>query len=120
MLSLARNQIKRIQGLDELGPSLRELWLSYNLIEKLEGLQSCTHLATLYISHNQIKSLDEVAKLSKLSALKDLLLCDNPLYGDKDKENMKPKVVRRVPTLEILDGKVVTEQVRALAKEVPE
>ncbi len=120
VLSLARNQIKRIQGLDEVGPTLKELWLSHNLIEKLEGLQSCVKLTTLYISHNKIKSLDEVAKLSQLPSLKELLIADNPVYGDKDREAMKPLIVKRVPWLEILDGKVVTEAVKAQAKETQE
>ena len=118
VLSLARNQIKRIQGLDEVGTTLRELWLSYNLIEKLEGLQSCVKLTNLYISHNKIKNLDEVAKLSQLPSLKDLLISDNPFYGDKDKETMKPFIIKRVPGIEILDGQVITEAVKALAQEV--
>lgn len=119
-MSLARNQIKRIQGLDEVGPTLKELWLSYNSIEKLEGIQSCVKLTTLYLSHNKIKNWDEVAKLSQLPSLKDLLLCENPVYGDKDKESIKPDVIKRVPGLEILDGKVVTEAVRKDAKEIQE
>ena len=119
-MSLARNQIKRIQGLDEVGSTLKELWLSYNIIEKLEGLQSCVKLTTLYISHNQIKTLDEVAKLSQLPSLKDLLIAENPIYKDKDKDTMKPLVLKRVPALEILDGKVVTEAVRAAARETQE
>ena len=120
ILSLARNQIKRIQGLDEVGPTLLELWLSHNQIEKLEGIQSCVKLTTLYISHNKIKSWDEVSRLSQLPSLKDLLLSDNPVYGDKDKEAVKPYAIKRVPALEILDGKVVTEAVRAQAKEIQE
>ena len=95
---MARNQIKRIQGLDEVGGTLKELWLSYNLIEKLEGLQSCVKLQSLYISHNKIKNLDEVAKLSQLFSLKDLLISDNPFYGDKDKEAMKPLIFKRIPS----------------------
>ena len=39
ILSLARNQIKRIMGLDEVGQTLEQLWLSYNVIEKVDGIQ---------------------------------------------------------------------------------
>eukprot|EP00826_Nyctotherus_ovalis_P057229 TRINITY_DN7817_c0_g4_i2.p2 TRINITY_DN7817_c0_g4~~TRINITY_DN7817_c0_g4_i2.p2 ORF type:complete len:173 (-),score=64.72 TRINITY_DN7817_c0_g4_i2:147-665(-) len=117
VLSLARNQIKRIQGLDEVGTTLKELWISYNYIEKLEGLQSCVKLTNLYITHNRIKSLDEVAKLSQLPSLKDLLIFDNPFYGDRDKETMKPLIIKRVPGIEILDGQVVTEAIKAQALE---
>ena len=38
ILSLSRNNIKKIQGLDEIGQSLKELWLSYNSIERLDNL----------------------------------------------------------------------------------
>jgi len=38
VLSLSRNKIKRIISLEEVGQTLEELWLSYNEIEKLDGL----------------------------------------------------------------------------------
>lgn len=38
ILSLARNNIKRIMALEDVGQTLEELWLSYNQIEKLDGL----------------------------------------------------------------------------------
>jgi Leucine-rich repeat (LRR) protein len=34
-LSLARNNIKKISGLEEIAGTLKELWLSYNQVEKL-------------------------------------------------------------------------------------
>lgn len=63
ILSLSRNNIKKIQGLEEVGQTLRQLWLSYNLIEKLDGLQPCVKLQVLYISANRIEKWDEVDKL---------------------------------------------------------
>lgn len=36
ILSLSRNNIKKIGGLEEIGGTLKELWLSYNFIEKLD------------------------------------------------------------------------------------
>ena len=44
ILSLSRNMIKKISGLEEVGNTLKELWLSYNFIEKLDGLQPCVKL----------------------------------------------------------------------------
>lgn len=38
ILSLGRNNIKRIMALEDVGQTLEELWLSYNQIEKLDGL----------------------------------------------------------------------------------
>eukprot|EP00916_Digyalum_oweni_P018514 GHVL01031000.1.p1 GENE.GHVL01031000.1~~GHVL01031000.1.p1 ORF type:complete len:164 (+),score=23.23 GHVL01031000.1:43-534(+) len=64
ILSLARNYIKKITGLEELGENLQQLWISYNSIEKLDGLTPhCTALEVLYISNNKIKSWEEVEKL---------------------------------------------------------
>ena len=45
ILSLGRNMIKKIAGLEEVGATLRELWLSYNLINTLDGLHSCLNAA---------------------------------------------------------------------------
>lgn len=72
-LSLARNCIKKISGLEEVAGTLRELWLSYNQIEKLDGLSMCTVLNTLFIgsnllvhSDNKIRSWEELDKLREL------------------------------------------------------
>lgn len=72
-LSLARNNIKKISGLEEIAGTLKELWLSYNQIEKLEGLSMCMKLTTLFIGSNsfpyldnRIKSWDELDKLREL------------------------------------------------------
>ena len=64
ILSLGRNNIKRIVGLDEIGQTLEQLWISYNQIEKLEGLNPCIKLHTFFVSNNRIKSWDEVGKLA--------------------------------------------------------
>ena len=55
--------IKKISGLEEVGQTLRELWLSYNYIEKLDGIQPCVKLRVLYIGNNKIKLWDEVDRL---------------------------------------------------------
>ncbi|CAE8608010.1 unnamed protein product [Polarella glacialis] len=56
ILSLGRNMIKKISGLEEIGATLRELWISYNSISDLGGLSACTKLTTLFISNNKIKA----------------------------------------------------------------
>jgi dynein light chain 1 len=35
VLSLGRNQIKKLENLDPLAETLLELWVSYNLLERL-------------------------------------------------------------------------------------
>ena len=63
ILSLGRNRIKRIDGLQAVAGTLEQLWISYNEIGSLDGLLCCSKLKTLYISHNKIKSWEEVSKL---------------------------------------------------------
>jgi len=118
ILSLARNNIKRIMALEDVGQTLEELWLSYNQIEKLDGLQPCIKLTTLYISNNRIKSWDEVSKLSQLPEIKSVLFLGNPIYGDKSRDDVCPFVVKRIPQIETVDGKLVSSTVRKQAEDM--
>ena len=115
ILSMGRNQLKRIQGLEEIGQTLKELWLSYNQIEKLEGLQPCIHLETLYIAQNKIRLWDEVSRLAQLPAIRNLLLVGNPVYEDQ-LIDLRVQVVRRCPQLEVLDTHLISEQTRREAE----
>lgn len=119
ILSLARNNIKRIFALEEIGITLEELWLSYNMIEKLDGLQPCVKLTTFYLSNNKIRSWEEVSKLSQLPEIKSVMFIGNPIYGERTEghreENM-PRVVKRIPQVDNVDGKVVTAAVQAAAE----
>lgn len=60
ILSLGRNKIKYIRGLDLLGGSLKQLWISYNDIDRLDGLKNLLKLEVLYISNNMISNIDEL------------------------------------------------------------
>lgn len=63
ILSLGRNLLKKIEGLDAVADTLEELWLSYNQIERLSGVECCKKLKVLYASNNKIKAWDGVAAL---------------------------------------------------------
>ena len=118
ILSLSRNKIKRIISLEEVGQTLEELWLSYNEIEKLDGLQPCVKLQTLYISNNKISNWAEISKLSQLQEIKSVLFIGNPIYeANKDSNDTNPAMVlKRVPTLESIDCKPVTNEVKRKAE----
>lgn len=58
ILSLGRNSIKKIEGLEAVADTLEELWISYNQIEKLNGVECCKKLKVLYVSNNKIKAWD--------------------------------------------------------------
>ena len=54
---------KQIEKLEDVSSTLEQLWLSYNQISSLDGLSACTQLTTLYMSNNLIKSWVEIDKL---------------------------------------------------------
>ncbi|CAD8139882.1 unnamed protein product [Paramecium octaurelia] len=122
ILSLSRNNIKKIAGLEEIGQTLKELWLSYNYIERLDGLQPCVKLHTLYIGNNRIKIWDEVDKLKDLPEIANVLFVGNPIY-ENQKDDPKLLVLKRITTLKNVDGTVVDdslmEKVKALGDGVP-
>jgi dynein light chain 1 len=49
ILSLGRNNIKKIEGLDGVADTLKELWISYNNIEKMAGIEKLKSLEILYM-----------------------------------------------------------------------
>ena len=110
VLVLSRNDIRRIQHLDCVANTLEELWISYNMIEQLDGLSQCRKLRTLYISHNKIKKWEEVEKLSDNPRLEKVTLANNPVYKVaevikfKNFENPKISVLSRIPWLKSLDN----------------
>jgi len=53
----------QIEKLEDVSGTLEELWVSYNQINSLDGLAMCSNLTTLYISNNQIKAWNELDKL---------------------------------------------------------
>ena len=63
ILSLGRNNLKKIEKLEDVTGTLEELWLSYNKIEKLDGLQGFNKLRVIFLSNNKIKGFDELAKM---------------------------------------------------------
>lgn len=63
ILSLGRNNLKKLEKLEDVAGSLQQLWISYNQIASLDGLACCSNLTTLYASNNLIKSFSELDKL---------------------------------------------------------
>ena len=54
VLSLGRNLIKSLQGIEGVAETLRELWISYNQIDKLKPIRNMVNLKTLYMAHNLV------------------------------------------------------------------
>ncbi len=62
-LSLGRNKIRYIKGLDWVAGTLKNLWLSYNEIDKLDPLKPMLKLVQLYMGNNLIAKIDELNNL---------------------------------------------------------
>jgi protein phosphatase 1 regulatory subunit 7 len=69
-LDLSYNQIKEIKGLDDLAPTLEELYLVENRLKKIEGLSKLTKLTLLELGGNNIREvgngLDTLVNLEQL------------------------------------------------------
>ena len=110
ILSMGRNQIKRIEGLDNVKDTLKQLWLSYNGIAVLAGVEKLVNLEVLYLSNCKVASWSEVERLKELPKLRDLLLAKNPIhleYG-ADEARWRIEVIKRLPNLKILDGELLS------------
>lgn len=108
ILSLGRNSIKKIEGLDAVSDTLEELWISYNQIERLNGVECCKKLKVIYASNNKIKAWEGVTPCQSLPALEELLLVGNPLEEKCTGEGTWiSDVSKKFPALKKLDGKPI-------------
>jgi len=111
ILSLGRNNIRKLEKLEEVSETLEELWLSYNVIQKLSGVEALNKLKVLYMSNNQIASYDELERLDGLNKLEDVLFLGNPIHtAAESDESYRLSVVKRLKHLKNckLDGVMVT------------
>eukprot|EP00611_Tribonema_gayanum_P004583 TRINITY_DN1378_c0_g1_i1.p2 TRINITY_DN1378_c0_g1~~TRINITY_DN1378_c0_g1_i1.p2 ORF type:complete len:216 (-),score=86.89 TRINITY_DN1378_c0_g1_i1:19-594(-) len=115
ILSLGRNVLKRIEKLEDVADTLEELWLSYNQITSLEGLGALASLTTLYVSNNNIKSWAELDRLQALAHLRDVTFVGNPIYGEMSREDARVEVLRHVPQVAKIDGDMVRPSEREAA-----
>uniref|UniRef100_A0A8C3G259 Dynein axonemal light chain 1 n=1 Tax=Cyclopterus lumpus TaxID=8103 RepID=A0A8C3G259_CYCLU len=95
----------------ELGETLEELWISYNLIEKLKGVQSMKKLRVFYMSNNLVKDWVEFVRLADLPCLADLVFVGNPLEEKHSAEGTwMDEASKRLPNLRKLDGTPIIKQ----------
>lgn len=71
--------IKGFAGLEALGETLEQLWLSYNMIEKMKGVNAMKNLRVLYMSNNLVREWNEFGKLQDLENLREIVFVGNPL-----------------------------------------
>eukprot|EP00998_Keelungia_sp_KM082_P007902 NODE_4088_length_817_cov_140.923188_g4065_i0.p1 GENE.NODE_4088_length_817_cov_140.923188_g4065_i0~~NODE_4088_length_817_cov_140.923188_g4065_i0.p1 ORF type:complete len:215 (+),score=60.13 NODE_4088_length_817_cov_140.923188_g4065_i0:66-710(+) len=117
ILSLGRNNIKKLENLDL--PNLKELWISYNRIEKLSGLDKMKRLQVLYMSNNLVSNWTEIERhVTQLPELVDFNFVNNPLskeYHDKPAE-FRIQMLMRLSQLNKLDGRAFEPEEREEAE----
>ncbi|KAH7829686.1 dynein light chain [Monocercomonoides exilis] len=106
LLSLGRNLIKKIEGLEPVANTLRSLWISYNSIDKVAGVLCCKRLQCLYMSHNNITSWGEIDKLAELPELNDVSFIGNPIETSSP-ATYKDDLLKRLPGVKKLDGALI-------------
>ncbi|EDV58072.1 dynein light chain 1, axonemal [Drosophila erecta] len=107
VLSLARNNLKTLNGIEPLADTLEELWVSYNNIEKIKPLESMKALRVFYISFNMIKDWAEFMRMGVPANLSEITFVGNPLNENMDPSAFLAEAVRRLPNMKKLDGEPV-------------
>lgn len=83
---------------------MEELWISYNLIEKIKGVSALQALKVLYMGNNLVKDWAEFNRLQEIPNLQELLFINNPICEHMDVESWRMQVIRRLPGLKKLDA----------------
>lgn len=107
VLSLARNNLKTLNGIEPLAETLEELWVSYNNIEKLKPLEVMKALKVFYISHNVIKDWVEFNRMALPPNLTEISFVGNLLNENMEPPAFVAEAIRRLPNLKKLDGEPV-------------
>ncbi|GMI15843.1 hypothetical protein TrVE_jg5650 [Triparma verrucosa] len=117
VLILSFNEISKIEGLASL-KNLERLELGFNLIKRTTGLQNLKALKTLELNNNLLNRLEDIETLSSnVPHLKQLDLRSNPLCKAK---SYVPKVLNNFTLLQKHDGLQVTDDKRAIIRNVKE
>merc|ERR1719198_1975936 len=111
ILSVGRNAIKKIEGVNDVADTLEQLWLSYNQIGSFAGIEKLINLHTFFASNNKIDKWAEVERLQSLPKLRELNLVNNPIYQKaNDDGNWRVEVVKRLEKLKSLDGALIEDE----------
>ncbi|KAK9499265.1 hypothetical protein O3M35_002334 [Rhynocoris fuscipes] len=104
LLSLSRNRLTSLKGLDAVKGTLEALYISYNYIQYVKGLEQLTKLNCLFMMYNQLE-MPEINKIAKLdSQFKEMSLFGNKACGKLTEPEWKEVMLRKFPTCRYLEG----------------
>nr|XP_023022327.1 leucine-rich repeat-containing protein 49 [Leptinotarsa decemlineata] len=113
VLNLAGNQIRSIGNKDLQGlQSLQELNLRRNKLKKLMGFGEVPNLGKLFVSNNDLQSVEDISSLAKSPNIKEISIDNNPISLGGDCVSF---LVSYLPLLIKLNSMQITEQVRKAA-----
>lgn len=108
ILSIGRNNIKKLENLDAISDRLEELWMSYNPCASLGGIEKMQNLRVLYIGNCKVSDRKEFMRLTDLPKLEEIVFFGNPIHKEvvaKDGElGWAAWVMEILPDLRKLDG----------------
>ncbi|XP_054706496.1 dynein axonemal light chain 1-like [Uloborus diversus] len=103
ILSVGRNNLKSLNGVEAVAETLEELWASYNSVDKLKPVSNLKNLRVFHLANNTLKDINELKNLADLKNLGDLVLKGCALETILG-ENYRTKVSEVLPQLKKLDG----------------
>lgn len=90
-----------------MGETLKQLWISYNAIDKFNKVEALKNLEVFYIGNNNFRDFNELNKLNALPMLRDLVFVNNPCVENMDETKYMKDVCRMLKKLKILDGLIL-------------
>ncbi|XP_021705790.1 GATA zinc finger domain-containing protein 7 [Aedes aegypti] len=112
-LNLAGNQLRQIHSNDFNGlVNLKELNLKRNRIKKIHGFDDLRSLERLWLCHNDLQCVEDMAAIAKAINLKEVTIENNPVSLAGDCVSF---LVSYLPGLVSLSQMQITEQVRRAA-----
>ncbi|XP_059474299.1 leucine-rich repeat-containing protein 49 [Neocloeon triangulifer] len=113
VLNVAGNQLRVVSESDLKGlGALEELNLRRNRIRRVEGVAHAPKLAKLFLSNNNIHSVEELNGVRQASQLKELSIDGNPVSENAECAAL---LVTSLSTLKLLNGSEVTNELRNVA-----
>ncbi|XP_050540565.1 leucine-rich repeat-containing protein 49 isoform X2 [Daktulosphaira vitifoliae] len=113
VLNLAGNQIKAIGSLDLVGlKSLREFNLRRNKIKCLLGFAETPQLTKLFLSNNELNTIEDLPSIVNLNKLQELAIDNNPVSNT---EVCISFVISHLPQLQAFNRFKISDQMRRAA-----